>query len=72
MVIARDKKVLNLYILEARLFNNIIDIMKNELIVQLWYKRLTHMSEKCLTILAKKKFLSKMKSVHLKSILTGW
>jgi hypothetical protein len=40
--------------------------MDDESSVELWHKRLAHMSEKCLVILANKSLLSGMRSAHLK------
>lgn len=46
MVVARDKKVSTLYILLAKLSNDIVNAMEDDSIVELWHKTLAHMSEK--------------------------
>jgi hypothetical protein len=52
--------------LRAKLSKCIINAMDDEFSIELWHKRLAHMNEKGLTILAKKNFLFGMKSAPLK------
>ena len=66
MVVARAQKFSTLYMLQAKLFKDIINAMDDESSVKLWHKRLAHMSEKGLAIWAKKNLLSRMKSASLK------
>ncbi|KAJ0100414.1 hypothetical protein Patl1_21254 [Pistacia atlantica] len=58
MVMAQGKKFSTLYILQARLSKGIINVMEDDFTVDSWHKRLTHMSEKGLAILAKNNILS--------------
>ena len=74
MVVARAQKFSTLYMLQAKLFKYIINAMDDEFSVELWRKRIAHMSEKGLAILANKNLLSGMKSAPLKKCthcLTG-
>ena len=66
MVVARGKKFSTLYILQAKLSKDIVNAIEDESMVELWHKRLAHMSEKGLTVLAKKNLLSGMKTAPLK------
>lgn len=66
MVVARGNKHSSLYILQARLSKCVINAVTDELTVELWHKRLAHMSEKGLSVLAKKNLLSGMNDAHLR------
>lgn len=67
MIVALAQKFSTLYMLDANLSKEIINAMDDESSVELWHKRLAHMSEKGLAILAKKNLLSGMRSADLKS-----
>jgi transposase InsO family protein len=66
MVVTRAHKFSTLYMLQAKLSKGIINAMDDESSTELWHKRLAHVSEKGLEILAKKNLLSGMKSAPLK------
>ncbi|CAL5342497.1 unnamed protein product [Camellia sinensis] len=66
MIVARGKKHSTLYVMQARLPKEVINAMDDESTVELWHKRLAHMSEKGLATLAKKNLLSGMKNALLK------
>ena len=55
IVLVRGKKNNTLYKIEARLVQGKVNIVENEASTELWHKRLGHMSEKRLHVLAKKK-----------------
>ena len=57
LVFARGKINNTLYNTEARLVKGEVNIVENEASTELWHKRLGHMSEKGLQVLAKKKLL---------------
>ena len=66
MVVARGNKHSSLYILQARLSKGVINAVNDELTTELWHKRLAHMSERGLAVLAKKNLLSGMNDAHLR------
>ncbi|XP_057972666.1 uncharacterized protein LOC131160801 [Malania oleifera] len=57
---------IRLNLISAKLSKDIINAMDDEVLVELWHKRLFHMSEKILAILVKKNLLFGMKSATLK------
>jgi len=61
-----EKKSSSLYLLQVKLSKDIINAVKNDNTVELWHKMLGHMSEKGMKLLAKKNFLSRIKSTKLK------
>ena len=65
MIVACGKKYLTLYTLQVKLSKGIVNAVKDELIAELWHKRLPHMNEKGLKILAKKNLPSGMNDVYL-------
>jgi hypothetical protein len=54
LILAKGKKINTLYKTEARLVNGDVNVIENETSTELWHKRLGHMSEKGLQVLAKK------------------
>ena len=56
-MLARGKKNNTLYKTEARLVKGEVNIVENEAFTKLWHKRLGHISEKGLQVLAIKKLL---------------
>lgn len=66
MIVARGKKCSSLYFMQAKVSDCIINAVENEGTIELWHKRLSHMSEKGLMVLAKKNLLSGMKNAPLK------
>ncbi|TXG57032.1 hypothetical protein EZV62_018345 [Acer yangbiense] len=66
MIVARGKKCSSLYFMQAKVSDCIINIVDNESTTELWHRRLGHMSEKGLMVLAKKNLLSGMKNAPLK------
>ncbi|KAJ4716959.1 Retrovirus-related Pol polyprotein from transposon TNT 1-94 [Melia azedarach] len=65
MTVARGKKYSSLYFMQAKIADNSINTVKNEDTIELWHRRLGHMSEKGLIVLAKKNLLSGMKNESL-------
>lgn len=65
-MVAKGEKYSSLYYMEAKITDCDINIVDDEASVELWYKRLSHMSEKGLKILAKKNHLPDIKSTPLK------
>ncbi|KAJ4728518.1 Retrovirus-related Pol polyprotein from transposon TNT 1-94 [Melia azedarach] len=65
MTVARGKKYFSLYFMQAKIADNSINTVKNEDTIKLWHRRLGHMSEKGLIVLAKKNLLSGMKNESL-------
>ena len=66
LVVARGKKYSKLYFIQAKLSQDVVNTMENDSTVELWHKRLGHMSEKSMTRLAKKNVLPGLDQVHLK------
>ncbi|KAJ4721123.1 Retrovirus-related Pol polyprotein from transposon TNT 1-94 [Melia azedarach] len=65
MTVARGKKYSSLYFMQAKIADNSINTVKNKDTIELWHRRLGHMSEKGLIVLAKKNLLSGMKNESL-------
>ena len=65
LVVARGKKESSLYLMQAKIFKGICNAVEDENVVELWHKRLSHMSEKGMGLLAKKNLLSGVKSANL-------
>ncbi|KAA0040427.1 Retrovirus-related Pol polyprotein from transposon TNT 1-94 [Cucumis melo var. makuwa] len=66
MVIASGQKFSSLYYMDAKIIDYDINTVNDEANVELWHKRLSHMSEKGLKILTKKNHLHDLKSTPLK------
>lgn len=65
-LVASGKKINTLYKTDARFIRgDVIAIAKNEIYTELWHKKLVHISENGLQILAKKYFLSNIKGMKL-------
>ena len=62
---ARGKKTNSLYIIKVKVRINSINVMEKEVPIELWHKRLGHMSEKGLQRLARQDLLPGMKGAHL-------
>ncbi|KAK9001249.1 hypothetical protein V6N11_083037 [Hibiscus sabdariffa] len=67
MVVARGKKSSNFYLMQASTSQDTVNVTVNGSLTELWYKRLSHMSEKGLNCLAKKNQLSRLKNATLKN-----
>ena len=66
MVVAKGKKHSSLYLIQGKISDSIINAVGNDNTIELWHNRLSHMSEKGLTVLAIKNLLYGMKSASLK------
>jgi len=62
---SQGKKINTLYKTEARLVKGDVNVVENETSTELWHKRLGHMSEKGLQVLAKKQLLPNIKGTSL-------
>ena len=67
LVMARGKKTNSLYTTEAKVQINSTNVMEKEVPIELWHKRLGHMSEKGLQRLARQDLLPGMKGAHLQN-----
>jgi hypothetical protein len=65
LILARGKKINTLYKIEAKLVKGDVNVVENETSTELWHKRLGHMSEKGLQVLAKNQFLPNIKGTSL-------
>ena len=65
MVVAKGNRISLLYHVSANLSSVYANVLEKEDPCVLWHKRLGHMSEKGMTVLAKKNLLKAMKGVHL-------
>ena len=63
----RGKKSNSLYTKKAKVRINSINVMEKEVPIELWHKRLGHMSEKGLQRLARKDLLLGIKCAHLQN-----
>ena len=60
MVVARGEKQSKLYMTQAKLSKEVVNMVENENKVELWHRRLGHMSEKSMIKLVKKNVLSEL------------
>ena len=67
MIIAQGKKEGSLYVMQGRVSSKDVNVAHAESSLELWHKRLGHMSEKGLHILAKKKLLSNVEGQLLET-----
>ncbi|KAL5842405.1 hypothetical protein ACOSQ3_013008 [Xanthoceras sorbifolium] len=65
LVVARGVKHTTLYVMHAKLSSDSVSAVEKDGAIELWHKRLSHMSEKGMTSLVKKKMLPGMDEVHL-------
>ena len=64
---ARGKKQNTLYVMEAKLQKGEINAAQRDVSIELWHKRLSHISEKGLQTLDRKLFLPNLQSMPLKT-----
>ncbi|KAF7115099.1 hypothetical protein RHSIM_RhsimUnG0064500 [Rhododendron simsii] len=62
LVVARGKKSSTLYLMQAKLSKGEVNAIGDEASTELWHKRLGHMSEKGMQILARKALLPEVKA----------
>ncbi|CAA0840499.1 Unknown protein [Striga hermonthica] len=61
LIVARGQKYSSLYVMNVKIVDPMINAVDDERTVELWHNRLSHMSEKGLTVLAKKNLLPGVK-----------
>ncbi|CAL1406718.1 unnamed protein product [Linum trigynum] len=66
LVLAKGKKLSKLYVTEAKISPEIVNSAENGDTIELWHKRLGHMSEKSMAKLAQNKVIIGLDHVHLK------
>ncbi|CAA0823428.1 Uncharacterized mitochondrial protein AtMg00300 [Striga hermonthica] len=67
LIVARGQKYSSLYVMNVKIVDPMINAVDDERTVELWHNRLSHMSEKGLTVLAKKNLLPGVKTGFLKN-----
>ena len=67
LIVAKGKKINSFYVMEAKLHTGEINTIQKGESIDLWHKRLGHISEKGLQTLARKQFLPKLQGTSLKS-----
>jgi transposase InsO family protein len=67
LVFARGKKESTLYLTQAKIRGKDVNTLSNNSSIELWHKRLGHMSEKGLQTLARREVLTGVKGTSLKS-----
>ena len=63
---ASGKQCSLLYLMQTNISKNIVNAVENANTVELQHKRLSHMSEKRMNVLTKKKKLFRLDGAHLK------
>ena len=63
---ARGSKQGDLYVTKTKLCNGVLNVAENDTSVELWHKRLGHMSEKGMHALARMDYLPELKGITLK------
>ena len=64
---AKGKKQNTLYVIEAKLYKEEINAAQRDVSIELWHRRLGHISEKGLQTLVRKQFLPNLHSIPLKT-----
>ncbi|KFK32108.1 hypothetical protein AALP_AA6G199700 [Arabis alpina] len=65
MVMARGDKHSFFYWMQAKVSKDIVNVVENDDAIELWHKRLGHMSEKGLSVLSKKEAIPGISGLHL-------
>ena len=66
LIVARGKRCPKLYMTQPKVSTSIVNAVENVDMIDLWHKRLAHMTEKGMNMLSKKKVLSGLTDIHLK------
>ena len=66
-MLAKEKKMNTLYVIEAKIKKEYMNVAVNNSDIETWHKRLGHIGEKGLETLAKKGFLPSFVGMSLKT-----
>ena len=66
LIVAKGKRCPKLYMTQPKVSTGIVNAVENVDMIDLWHKRLAHMTEKGMNMLSKKKVLSGLTDIHLK------
>jgi hypothetical protein len=66
LIMAQGSKQGCLYVTKTKLCNDVLTVVENDTMAELWHKRLRHMSEKGMQALARMVFLPELKGITLK------
>jgi hypothetical protein len=64
--VARGIRQGNIYVIKTKLCNEVLNIAEKDTLVELWHKRLVHMSEKGMHALARMEYIPELKGTSLK------
>ncbi|KAG8377494.1 hypothetical protein BUALT_Bualt08G0038700 [Buddleja alternifolia] len=67
LITAKGKKKNSLYLMQAKLSNGEVNAAVNNSSIELWHKRLGHLSQKGMQLLAKKKLLPDVSGIELQT-----
>ncbi|KAG8383556.1 hypothetical protein BUALT_Bualt04G0025900 [Buddleja alternifolia] len=67
LITAKGKKKNSLYLMQAKLSNGEVNAAVNNSTIELWHKRLGHLSQKGMQLLAKKKLLPDVSGIELQT-----
>ncbi|KAG8363788.1 hypothetical protein BUALT_Bualt19G0058800 [Buddleja alternifolia] len=67
LITAKGKKKNSLYLMQAKLSNEEVNAAVNNSSIELWHKRLGHLSQKGMQLLAKKKLLPDVNGIELQT-----
>ena len=67
LLIARSQKQNSLYLMHAMVSSREINVADKNISIEQWHKRLGHMSQKELEVLARKNILPDIKGMHLET-----
>ncbi|KAG8372283.1 hypothetical protein BUALT_Bualt12G0050200 [Buddleja alternifolia] len=67
LITAKGKKNNSLYLMQAKLSNGEVNVAVNSSSIELWHKRLGHLSQKGMQLLAKKKLLLNVNGIELQT-----
>ena len=66
LIFAQQRKHSNLYVTQVLILGHSINFVESEALSELWQKRLSHITERGITCLAKKNLLASMKQEKVK------
>ncbi|KAG7553078.1 Zinc finger CCHC-type superfamily [Arabidopsis thaliana x Arabidopsis arenosa] len=65
LVVARGEKLSSFYLMQAKVSKDSVNALENDHAMELWHKRLGHMSEKGMSVLSKKEAIPRISGLHL-------
>lgn len=72
MIVVKVSRLLSLYMLHTKIYNQVVNVVKNVDISKLCHKQLAHISKKDLALFDKKYIVCGLKNIDSRSVLIVW